>query len=176
MLFTPTHLPGVTLLDLDPHHDARGFFARAWCQREMQQHKLLASIVQVNISFNACKGTLRGIHYQLVPHQEAKVVSCYRGGLFDVVVDLREGSPTFRQWVSVELTAENRRRLYIPPGCAHGFQTLADDTEVLYLMSEFYSPEHARGIRYDDPALAIPWPLPLSCISDADLRWPRLGE
>jgi dTDP-4-dehydrorhamnose 3,5-epimerase len=133
---------------------------------------LTARLAQVNVSLNVRKGTLRGLHFQLPPCQEAKIVSCTRGAIYDVVVDLRRDSPTHMQWAAVELTAGNRRQLYVPEGCAHGFQTLDDNSELLYLMSEFYSPEHARGVRYNDPSFGIAWPLAAECLSEADRAWP----
>jgi len=157
---------------MEKRGDERGFFARAFCEREFAQHGLSSRIVQANNSLSARKGTLRGMHYQRAPHQEAKVVGCIRGAIYDVVLDLRPDSPTYLRWAAAELTAENHRSLYIPEGCAHGFQTLMDGAEVLYLMSEFYAPGHAAGVRYDDPAFAIEWPLPVACISDADRAWP----
>lgn len=160
------------MIEPEPRTDARGFFARTWCRREVAARGLTADIVQVNVSFNVHKGTLRGMHYQDAPHQEAKVVSCSRGALYDVVLDLRPGSATYLRWEAVELDPDNRKMLYVPEGCAHGFQTLADDTEVHYLMSEFYAPSHARGVRHDDPAFAIRWPLPPVHLSDADRSWP----
>ena len=172
MLFRETRIKGAYVIDLDFRADNRGFFARAWCQKEFQTQGLSTRLAQVNVSFNARKGTLRGMHFQLPPCQEAKVVSCTRGGIYDVIVDLRHDSPTYMQWVAVELTAGNRRLLYVPEGCAHGFQTLDDNSELLYLMSEFYSPEHARGARYNDPSFAIVWPLPAECLSEADRAWP----
>jgi dTDP-4-dehydrorhamnose 3,5-epimerase len=176
MIFTPTGVQGAYVLDLERRTDERGFFARAWCQKEFAAHGLATQLAQINVSFNARKGTLRGLHYQLAPHREAKVVSCTRGAIYDVVVDLRPESRTFRQWAAVELTAQNRRMLYIPEGCAHGFQTLEDDTELLYLMSEFHAPEQARGARFDDPAFGVAWPLPAECLSEADRSWPAFGN
>ena len=136
-------------------------------------HGLAAGLAQINVSHNLLRGTLRGMHFQARPYEEAKVVSCTLGAIYDVVIDLRPQSPTYLSWVAEELNAENRRGLYVPEGCGHGFQTLTDATQVLYFMSEFYSPQHARGIRYDDAALGIPWPLEVTCISKADLNWPR---
>lgn len=176
MLFRATKIPGAFLIDLERRVDDRGYFARAFCQTEFKAMGLNPCIAQVNWSANVRKGTLRGVHYQVAPNREAKVVCCTQGALFDVVLDLRVDSPNYRSWVGVELTAENRRMLYIPEGCGHGFQTMADNTEVLYLMSEFHSPEHARGILYNDPAFGINWPLPVSCISDADLAWPTFDN
>lgn len=164
MIFTETKLRGAYLLDLDKHEDERGFFARAWCVDEFKKHGLNQHLVQCNISFNKRRGTLRGMHYQGEPYEEAKLVRCTRGALYDVIIDLRRDSPTFKEWFSVELTAQNHRALYVPEGLAHGFQTLVDNTEVFYQMSEFFHPECARGIRWDDPAFGIRWPLPDSLI------------
>jgi dTDP-4-dehydrorhamnose 3,5-epimerase len=172
MIFTETAVRGAYVLDLERRSDARGFFARAWCSREFEARGLTPRLAQVNVSANVRKGTLRGMHYQRPPHREAKVVSCIRGAIYDVVLDLRRDSPTYQRWAAAELTAESHRMLYIPEGCAHGFQTLTDDAEVLYLMSEFYAPGHSAGVRHDDPAFAIEWPLPVACISDADRAWP----
>jgi len=158
MKFSPTKLPGIWIVDLEKHEDVRGFFARSWCRQEFEQHGLNPRLAQCNISFNRKKGTLRGMHYQIAPHEEAKLVRCTRGAIYDVALDLRPTSPTRKQWVAAELTAENGRALYIPEGCAHGFQTLMDCTEVFYQMSEFYHPERARGVRWNDPAFAIIWP------------------
>lgn len=172
MIFTETRVRGAYAIDLERRIDERGFFARTWCQDEFRAHGLIARLAQINVSHNACRGTLRGMHYQQPPHEEVKVVSCTQGAIYDVVVDLRRDSPTYLAWDAVELTAENGRMLYVPAGCAHGFQTLTDDAQLLYLMSEFHSPAQARGVRHDDPALSIAWPLPVTCISDADRRWP----
>jgi dTDP-4-dehydrorhamnose 3,5-epimerase len=172
MIFTETRVRGAFVIDLERRTDNRGFFARAWCQKEFAAHGLSGRLVQVNVSYNARRGTLRGLHYQLAPYQETKVVSCTQGAIYDVVVDLRRDSPTCRQWAAAELTAGNHRMLYVPEGCAHGFQTLADDTELLYLMSAFHSPEHARGVRYNDPAFGVEWPLPAHALSDVDRSWP----
>jgi dTDP-4-dehydrorhamnose 3,5-epimerase len=172
MFFTETRVKGAYVIDLERRADDRGFFARGWCQREFQTQGLTARLAQVNVSLNVRKGTLRGLHFQLPPCQEAKIVSCTRGAIYDVVVDLRRDSPTHMQWAAVELTAGNRRQLYVPEGCAHGFQTLDDNSELLYLMSEFYSPEHARGVRYNDPSFGIAWPLAAECLSEADRAWP----
>lgn len=172
MIFHPTRVLGAHAVELERHVDERGFFARAWCAREYAAQGLVASVAQLNISHNAMRGTLRGLHYQQQPCCEAKVVGCLQGEIYDVVVDLRRDSPTYLAWDAAALTAENRRMMYIPPGCAHGFQSLTDDATVLYLMSEFHSPAHARGVRYDDAAFGIQWPLPVSCISEADRTWP----
>jgi dTDP-4-dehydrorhamnose 3,5-epimerase len=166
----------VELVDLERQEDERGWFARAWCAREFGERKLETRLAQVNLSFNRRAGTLRGMHYQAWPSEEAKLVRCLNGALHDVVVDLRPESPTHRRWVAVRLDDEARRAVYIPAGCAHGFQTLVDETEVLYLMSEFHDPAAAGGVRYDDPALAIAWPLPVSEISAKDQSWPLLAN
>ena len=158
MIFTETKLKGSFIIDIEPRQDERGFFARSWCEDEFKQHELNPRLVQCNISFNKKRGTLRGMHYQSAPFAEAKVVRCTMGSLYDVIIDLRPDSPTFKQWISVELTAENRRALYIPEDFAHGFQTLMDNTEVFYQMSEFFHPECAHSIRWDDPAFGIKWP------------------
>lgn len=171
MIFTETKLKGAFIIDLEPHRDRRGFFARTFCAQEFEAHGLKSTIAQCNLSYNHQKGTLRGMHYQIPPVSETKVVSCVRGAIYDVIIDLRPDSPTYTQHIAVELTAENRRALYIPELFAHGFQTLTDDAEVLYQMGEFYTPGYDRGIRYDDPMFSIEWQLPVSVISDRDLAW-----
>jgi dTDP-4-dehydrorhamnose 3,5-epimerase len=168
VIFTATTLPGAFIIDAERLEDARGFFARTWCERESQARGLNPRIVQCSVSVNKRKGTLRGLHYQAPPHQEAKLVRCTRGSIFDVVVDLRPDSPTYRRHLTVLLSAENGRMVYVPEGCAHGFQTLEDDTEVAYQMSEFYAPESARGVRWDDPAFGIEWPPDDRTIVDRD--------
>ncbi len=172
MIFTETRLAGAFIVDLEPRSDERGFFARAFCANEFREHAMETRVAQVNLSFSASKGTLRGMHYQLPPAAETKFVRCVRGGIYDVIIDMRPASPTFMQHIAVELTAENRRALYIPEMFAHGFQTLSDDSEALYLVSEFYTPGYERGLRYDDPAFKLNWPLPVSVISDKDANWP----
>ncbi len=172
MIFRETALKGAWIVDLERLEDERGFFARSWCQREFVEWGLSATLVQCNISFNRKKGTLRGMHYQLKPYEEAKLIRCTMGALFDVIIDLRVGSPTFRQWAAVELSASNRRMLFIPEGFAHGFQTLEDDTEVFYQMSAVYSAGHAAGVRWDDPAFAIHWPPGQRIISARDSAYP----
>jgi dTDP-4-dehydrorhamnose 3,5-epimerase len=172
MIFHETMLPGVFEIDLDPHCDERGFFARAWCEREFESSGLNPRVVQCNVSFSAKKGTLRGIHYQSDPHAEAKLVRCTRGAIYDVAVDLRPQSPTFKKWTGVPLTSANRRMLYVPEGCGHGFLTLEDETEVFYQMSEFYHPELAGGVRWDDPAFQIIWPDKVEVISERDRTYP----
>jgi dTDP-4-dehydrorhamnose 3,5-epimerase len=171
MIFTETKLRGAYLLDLDKHEDERGFFARAWCVDEFKKHGLNQRLVQCNISFNKRRGTLRGMHYQGEPYEEAKLVRCTRGALYDVIIDLRRDSPTFKEWFSVELTAQNHRALYVPEGLAHGFQTLVDNTEVFYQMSEFYHPECSRGVRWDDPAFGIKWPSDPHILSRQDREY-----
>ena len=172
MIFRQTKLPGVFEVDIEPRHDDRGFFARCWCREEFEKNSLNSKLVQCSISFNRQRGTLRGMHYQAAPHVEAKVVRCTAGGLYDVVLDLRPEMPTFREWIAVELTPANRKMIYIPEGCAHGFLTLEDDTEVFYQMSEFYHPEAARGVRWDDPSFRIAWPGPPEVISERDRLYP----
>ena len=174
MKFTPARLPGAWLIDLEPHSDERGFFARSWCTEAFAARELCPSLVQCGISFNRVSATLRGLHYQIAPHQEAKLVRCTRGEIFDVIVDLRPDSPCYRQWESFTLSDKNRRQLYIPVGIAHGFQTQTDNTEVFYQMSEFYHAESARGIHWQDPTVAITWPSPVSVISDGDRSLPVL--
>jgi dTDP-4-dehydrorhamnose 3,5-epimerase len=171
-----TKLPGVFEIYLEPYPDERGFFARSWCQKEFESYNLNPKVVQCNVSFNLRRGTLRGIHYQAAPFPEAKLVRCTMGAIYDVVVDLRSQSPTFRDWVGVKLTAENRHMLYVPEGCGHGFLTLEDNTEIFYQMSEFYHPELARGVRWNDPAIHIVWPAAVEVISERDRTYADLGE
>lgn len=172
MVFSETPLPGVWLVTPELQEDFRGFFARAWCEREFAAVGLVDRWVQSSISFNKKRGTLRGLHYQRAPHEEIKLVRCTMGAIHDVVVDLRRDSPGFRKHVAVELTADNRKTIYIPKGCAHGFQTLQDDTEVLYHMSEFHAPDHAAGVRWDDPAFGIAWPDRNPILSERDRSFP----
>jgi dTDP-4-dehydrorhamnose 3,5-epimerase len=168
MNFLNTKLNGAYIIEPELHEDERGAFARTFCQNEFKAHGLRECFVQCNISFNKKKGTLRGMHYQAAPHEEAKLVRCTAGAIYDVMVDLRRTSSTYRQWTSVELTAANRRALYVPEGFAHGFQTLCDDSEVFYQMSELYHPEWACGFRCDDPAFGIQWPISISILSRSD--------
>lgn len=168
MKFTETPLKGAFVIELDKRGDERGWFARAFCEREYAAHGLNHHIVQANNSFSAIPGTLRGMHYQLAPKAEDKVFRCIRGAIFDAIIDLRPESPTFLKHFTIELTADNRISLYIPKGFAHGFMTLVPDTEVFYLVTEFYSPELERGIRYNDPKFGIKWPLEPAVISDKD--------
>jgi dTDP-4-dehydrorhamnose 3,5-epimerase len=173
MTFIETTLVGVVEVHLDPQSDERGFFARSWCEEEFASHGLNPRLVQCNVSFNVKKGTLRGMHYQVEPFQEAKLVRCTQGAIYDVAVDLRPQSPTFKRWVATVLSAENRNMLYIPEGCAHGFLTLTDNTEVFYQMSEFYHPESARGVRFDDPAFQLVWSDKIEVISERDRTYPN---
>lgn len=172
MIFIPSKLSGAFVIHLEKRCDARGFFARSWCAREFAERGLKAEVAQVNVAYSRRRGTLRGLHFQLSPRAEAKVIRCTRGAIYDVIVDLRPSSPTYCQWLAVELTADNHQMLYAPPGVAHGYQTLCDDTEITYLTSEFYAPDFARGVRYDDPLFRITWPVPVTAISDADQSWP----
>lgn len=176
MIFEETKLKGVFEIYLEPRADERGFFARSWCETEFNNHKLNPKLVQCNVSFNSQKGTLRGMHYQDAPHPEAKLIRCTRGALYDVVVDLRRDSATFKAWFGVVLTAEDRNMLYVPEGCAHGFLTLENETEVLYQMSEFYYPELARGVRWNDPTFQIAWPTEVKVISERDRTYPNFEE
>jgi dTDP-4-dehydrorhamnose 3,5-epimerase len=173
--FTPTELPGVTLVDAEPHADERGFFARLWCPAEFAAAGLNPKLAQVSVSYNARAGTVRGMHWQAAPHAEAKLVRVTRGAIWDVAVDVRPDSPTYLKWTATELTAGGRRMLYLSEGCAHGFQTLTDDAEVTYHISAAYEPAAARGLRYDDPALGVRWPLPVRVVSERDRTWPMLG-
>jgi dTDP-4-dehydrorhamnose 3,5-epimerase len=173
MIFFETALRGAYLIEIEPREDERGFFSRSFCQHEFAAHGLKTSIAQCNISFNKRRGTLRGMHLQLPPKAEAKLLHCTRGAIYDVVVDLRPSSETYCKWVAVELTADSHRALYVPEGFAHGFQTLSENSEVFYQMFEFYSPEHASGVRWDDPAFEIRWPLSNPIVSDKDRSYPR---
>ena len=168
MIFTETPIEGAYLIDLEKRGDERGFFARAFCRDEFAALGLETDFVQINNSLSAAKGTLRGLHYQLPPAAEAKVVRCVRGALWDVILDLRQGSPTHGRWFGAGLSAENRRMVYAPRGTAHGFVTLEDDTEAIYLVSAFYAPQLERGVRWNDPAFAIQWPVEPVVISDKD--------
>jgi dTDP-4-dehydrorhamnose 3,5-epimerase len=172
MIFTETPLPDAFVIEPERYEDERGFFARTWCQREFAEHGLNPRLVQCSVSFNAHNGTLRGLHYQAAPRAEAKLVRCTSGAIFDVIVDLRPSSRTYLGWTTAELTAENRTALYVPEGFAHGFLTLADGSEVFYQMSEFFSRDHARGVRYDDPAFGIDWPSKVLVIADRDRSYP----
>jgi dTDP-4-dehydrorhamnose 3,5-epimerase len=172
VIFTETSVPGTWLIAPEPAEDNRGFFARTWCAREFGARGLADRWAQCSISFNERRGTLRGLHYQRAPYEETKLVRCTMGSLYDVVVDLRPKSPTFKKHVAVELSASNRLMIYVPEGCAHGFETLEDATEVSYQISEFYTPDHAMGVRWDDPAFAIAWPRADPIVSDRDRSYP----
>ena len=172
MIFAETPLSGAYIVDIERLADDRGFFARSFCRDEFEARGLDPRVVQCDISFNARRGTLRGMHYQAAPFEEAKLVRCTRGAIYDVIVDIRPGFPTFKQHLGVELAAAGHRALYVPQGFAHGFLTLADSTEVFYQMTEPYSPEHARGFRWDDPAFAIEWPQAVRMMSDRDRSYP----
>ena len=168
MIFTETPLRGAFVIELEKRGDDRGFFARAFCEREFAEQGLVTRFCQVNNSLSAQKGTLRGMHYQLAPKAETKLVRCVRGALYDSILDLREGSATFGESFGTELSADNRKMLYVPKGFAHGFVTLQDDTEAFYFVDEFYAPEYERGVRFDDPAFSIAWPVEPEVISDKD--------
>lgn len=168
MIFTETKLKGAFIIEPERLNDERGFFARTFCQNEFEDHGIRMEIAQCNISFNKKKGTLRGMHYQAPPHEEGKLVSCTKGAIYDVILDLRPRSITFKKWIDIELSRENRKMLYIPAEFAHGFQTLEDETEVFYMISEFYHPECAKGIRWDDPVFGIKWPIDLKIINAKD--------
>lgn len=173
MIFTETDLPGAYVVDLEPREDERGFFARAWCRDEFAAQGLSTELVQCNISYNRHKGTVRGMHFQNAPHAEIKLVRCTQGAIYDVIIDLRPDSPAHKRWIGVELTAANRRTLYVPKGFAHGFQTLADETETFYQVSDPYAPDSEGGVRFDDPAFGIEWPLGApTVVSGKDQGWP----
>jgi dTDP-4-dehydrorhamnose 3,5-epimerase len=176
MRFVETPLKGAFVVELERIEDERGFFARSFCEREFAEQGLVPRFVQCNLSYNRSKGTLRGMHYQAEPHPEAKLVRCTFGAIFDVIVDIRPASPTVHRWFGTELSASNRRMLFIPTGFAHGFQCLTDDAEVFYQMSEFYHPECARGLRWDDPRLGIGWPLPNPVVSQRDRSYSLLAH
>ncbi|PZO54444.1 MAG: dTDP-4-dehydrorhamnose 3,5-epimerase [Alphaproteobacteria bacterium] len=172
MIFTKTDLAGAWLVEPEPARDTRGWFARTFCEREFGAHGLEKRFPQHSTSQNVQRGTLRGMHFQRPPHAEIKLVRCLKGAIWDVIIDLNPNSPTYRRWQGFELSAENMRQLYIPKGFAHGFQTLQDDCQVGYLISDFYAPNAAAGVRWDDPSFAIEWPMPVSEMSDKDKAWP----
>lgn len=176
MRIVPTALEGVYLIEIEPIRDERGFFARAWCSDIFAQHGLRTNYVQANLSGNKLVGTVRGLHFQAAPHAETKLVRCVVGAIFDVAVDVRSDSPTFGHWVGVELTADNRTSLYVPEGFAHGYQVLAEGSEVYYMVSRPYVAGAEYGLRYDDPALGISWPLETTAVSDKDRTWPLLSS
>ncbi len=171
LIFIESKLKGAFIIEPEKSEDERGFFARTFCQKEFEDHGLNTKVAQCNISFNRKKGTLRGMHYQITPHEEAKLVRCTSGAIYDVIIDLRQTSPTFGRWMTAELTAKNHKMIYAPEGFAHGFQTLEDNTEVFYQMSEFYYPEYARGVRWDDPKFGIKWPRDDRIISKNDQKY-----
>lgn len=172
MRFTQTGIAGAWVIDPDPREDSRGRFLRAWCSEEFAKHGLVFSPVQANLGFSVKSGTIRGMHFQEAPAIEAKLVRCTRGAMFDVVLDLRPESASYRKWFGVELTPENARMLFVPERCAHGYQTLKDDTEMYYMTSAFYTPSAARGVRFDDSAFGIEWPLAPTVVSEQDSNWP----
>ena len=172
MSFTETGIAGAWVIDPNPHEDERGRFMRVWCAREFAEHRLDFVPVQANMGFSVMKGTIRGIHVQKPPALEAKLVRCTRGAIFDVVLDLRPGSPSYGKWCGVELSADNGRMLYLPPYCGHGYQTLVDGAEMYYMASEYYTPTAADGVRFDDPAFNIQWPLAATVVSEQDRNWP----
>lgn len=174
MIFTPTELAGAFIVDPEPRKDARGWFARTYCAREFEAHGLPTHMVQTNMSLTRSKGTVRGMHYQLAPHGEDKLVRCVGGAIWDAIVDLRPQSPTYCRWIGVELSADNGRMLLVPKGFAHGFVTLTDDAAVTYQVSEYYTPASERGVRWNDPAFGIEWPVPVTDMSDKDRNWPDL--
>lgn len=174
MHFLETGLAGAKLIEPSPHEDERGRFMRAWCAREFAEHGLDFLPVQANLGFSVRKGTVRGMHFQEAPALEAKLVRCTRGAIFDVVLDLRPESRSYGKWYGAELTAENGRMLYVPERCAHGYQTLEEGTEMFYMASQFYTPNAARGVRFDDPAFSIQWPLPATAVSEQDRNWPLM--
>jgi dTDP-4-dehydrorhamnose 3,5-epimerase len=175
MIFCATRLDDAWLIDIEPREDERGFFARTWCRRELAARGLDPEVAQESLSYNRHCGTIRGLHFQRSPHEETKIVRCTRGAIYDVVVDLRPRSPTYLRWQGFELTAENRRALYVPKGFAHGFQTLAESAEIAYQISAFYVPDSAGGYRYDDATFGIAWPLPVTVIGERDLSWPAFS-
>jgi dTDP-4-dehydrorhamnose 3,5-epimerase len=173
MKFTPTEIADVFVVELEKREDDRGFFARGFCQREFEEHGMVSQVVQANISYNKYKGTLRGMHYQVSPYEETKFLRCTKGAVYDVIIDMRPESLSYMKWFGVELTDKNYKMLYVPRNFAHGFQTLEDETEVMYLVSEFYAPQSERGVRFDDPAFNIQWPLKVAQISEKDAAWPN---
>lgn len=176
MIFTETKLQGAFILDIEKREDDRGFFGRAYCQKEFEAHGLPGPLVQTNVSLSLNAGTLRGMHYQFNPYEEGKLVRCVRGSLYDVIIDLRPESPTYKQWIGVELTQDNYRMLFVPERFAHGFITLTDNVEATYQVSQFYAPGSESGIRYNDPQFAIEWPREVTIITDKDNSWPDYTE
>ncbi len=175
MIFHETKLKGAYIVELDKREDERGFFARAYCAREFEEHGLRPQMVQANTSYNHKKGTLRGMHYQVPPASEPKFIRCIRGAVWDVIIDMRPESPTYLEHIGIELSADNRRAIYVPDLFAHGNQALTDGAELFYLVGEYYTPGCERGVRFDDPAVGIDWPLPVTVISEKDANWPLLS-
>jgi len=176
VIVRPTELADACLVDLELRGDERGFFARAWCAREFEAAGLPTNLAQANMSGSGTRGTIRGLHFQVEPAAETKFVRCVRGAILDVIVDLRRGSPSYMEWQGFELSEHNRTALFVPEGFAHGFQSLTDDVELYYMTTEFYTPEHERGLRWNDPVLGIDWPLEATVISDKDAAWPLLAD
>ncbi len=176
MIFVETKLKGAYLVELIKHEDNRGFFARGWDQTLLEQQGLIGNVTQQNIAFSKTKGTVRGLHYQKAPHQETKFIRCTRGAVFDVIVDLRPDSPTYKQWLGITLSMDDDRVLYMPKDFAHGFQALEDNSEIMYLVSEPYAPAFEGGIRYNDPSIRVEWPLPVTMISEKDMSWPDFSS
>lgn len=176
MIFTETGLQGAYILEPERINDHRGFFGRIWCRNELQNKKLKTELAQCNVGFSYLKGTLRGLHYQKPPYPEVKIVRCTKGMVFDVIVDLRSESPSYKGWFGVELSEENRKIIYVPEGFAQGYLTLVDNTEIYYTTSEFYHPEVASGIRYNDPEIGIEWPIEVAVISQQDREWPNMSN
>jgi len=174
MIFTETTLPGAYVIEPERINDHRGFFARVWCKKELQQHGLKNELSQSNVGFSYRKGTVRGLHFLGCPHAEAKIVRCTRGSMFDVIVDLRPESSTYKRWFGVELSDENRKMIYVPEGMAQGYMTLQDNTEMNYHTSEFFNAEAASGVRFDDPVLGIQWPMAATVVSEQDRNWPLM--
>jgi len=172
MIFIETNLLDAYIIEIEKREDERGFFARAWCKKEFEGHGINSDWVQANLGFSKKRGTLRGLHYQIVPYQEAKLMRCIKGAIFDVIIDVRPESPTYKRWLGVELTADNHKMLYIPAGFAHGYLSLVDNIETFYQVSQFYTPGAEQGIRWNDPAFGIEWPLEAQVISDKDKSWP----
>jgi dTDP-4-dehydrorhamnose 3,5-epimerase len=172
MIFTETKLKGAFIIEIKQLSDERGFFGRSWCKREMEDHGLNGNVVQSNTSFSKAKGTIRGMHYQKHPYEETKLMRCTKGAIYDVIIDLRKDSPTFKQWIGLELTEDNYKMLYVPEKFAHGFITLTDNSEVTYLVTQFYTPGAEAGIRFDDPNFNIEWPVPVKVVSEKDIAHP----
>lgn len=175
MIFKETQLKGAFVISIEKREDLRGFFARAWCRREFEDHGLRANFVQANISHNHQRGTLRGMHYQISPYEEVKLVRCTKGAIYDAIIDLRPISSTYKKWFGVELTPDSRDMLYVPEGFGHGFQVLKDDTEVFYEVTQYYHPDSERGVRYNDPSFGIIWPTAVTEISEKDNNWPKFS-